>query len=170
MGQGLPLREKIIREAGKYRTNTGSVELHEAFLEIESYLEPIWDVPPTLEAVSDLVRGISEGMAPPAAPYRREQALLAIPLCNYFRLLSEDDPDFDRAFPWTVARLNWIADALLPMDADILWVGIRNSMAWESSNRASTGGKPFDWTSILKHITRTRMMAVFHKIRATYDA
>lgn len=165
MVTGLPYREKVVRQAGQYRTLTGQPALLEAFDEVEEYMRPLWDVPPELQAVDPAIVAYAQGKALPPKMSREDQARICIPLCNYFRLICERQA-FEDAPPQVRLEVDLIGDALLHMDWDIAWVGIRNSMAWESSNRASTGGKPFEWTTIQKYLTRTRMMKVFVKINS----
>lgn len=160
---GLPYREKIVREIGKYRAFTGAQALLNVLEEVEEYMRPFWDVPPELQAADPAIVAYAQGMALPSKMSREDQARICIPLCNYFRLLCEKQP-FEQAPPQVLLEVDFIADALLQMDWDISFLGIRNSMAWESTNRASTCGKAFEWMSISKYLTRTRMMSVFSKL------
>lgn len=163
MVTGLPYREQVVRQAGQYRTLTGQPALLEAYDEVEAYMRPFWDVPPELQAADPTIVAYAQGKALPSQMSREDQARICIPLCNYFRLICERQP-FEQAPPQVLIEADFIADALLQMDWDIAWVGIRNSHGWESSNRASTGGKPFDWMDIHKYIVRTRMMDLHRKI------
>jgi hypothetical protein len=157
-----------IRSVGRYKVRTTQDALRKAFAEVESLCRDIWDLPPAIQCAHPLIQGIAQGTAHlPAMPDRRVQAMAAIPLMNYFRLLAERQ-DFNDASPEVLAQVDRIARALEDVDSDIVWVAIRNSMAWESSNRASTGGVPFNYNIIGRYLTRTRMMGQFIRIKKEY--
>lgn len=154
--------------AGEYQVRTGREDLRDAF---EKYLPTVRDLVDTPYGLDMMGHTMEEVLAgtwkPPVGDLSKEQqAALALPLCNALRLLVEEH---GADMPEEALRQSLTsASLMLEMEPEIAWMAIRNATAWESTNRPSQGGRPYNWMGDwLKHVvSRPEWMAVYHRVRA----
>jgi len=147
---------------------TGQVVLALAFERLLPEIRDLVDVPPEMRRAGRRLRDALAGRwDPPVEEWDLEdQARLAVPLMNYMRLLAErhggSPPDRARG------RSRRAAALMLRMDPAVAWVAIRNSMAYEASNRPTQGGREYDWMRLwMPHVRAVReWLDVYRRIRA----
>ena len=153
--------------SGGYRARTGQVVLALAFERLLPEIRDLIDIPPEMRKAGRGLKAILSGRWDPGVEGMslEDQARLAVPLMNAVRLLAEphggSPPRGVREKSARAARL------MLRVDPAVAWVAIRNSMAWEASNRPTQGGGGYDWIS--KWVPHMRAVPawfdVFNRIR-----
>jgi len=130
---------------GGYRVNTGQAVLAMAFERLLPQIRDLIDVPPELRRAGKDVKAIMSGKWDPDVESMdlEDQARIAVPLMNAVRLLAE--PHGNKPPRDVRAKSERIARLMLRVDPAVAWVAIRNSLAWEASNRPTQFGKGYDW-------------------------
>jgi hypothetical protein len=150
-----------------YRVRTHQAVLAMAFERLMPEIKGLTDLPDELRRVGRSMGALLDGTWDPALDEMdlEEQARIAVPLMNAMRLLAE--PHGDGPPPEVRARSEVACALMLRMDPAVAWVAIRNSMAWESTNRPSQGGESYDWMRLwMPHMKAVpSWMDVFVRIR-----
>jgi hypothetical protein len=160
----------VVKGRQVYKTRTGAELLQKMFEALVPDMYDLIDIPQELRRVGRTMRSLIEGEWAPdfEGMTLLEQAYFAIPLMNTFRLeavaFKASGKDPAEFYP----RVDKIFGVLAQIHPGVAWVAIRNSMAWESCNRKSTGGKSFGGMGLIcemKLVKCNLFMEVFLKIR-----
>ncbi len=151
--------------SGGYRLNTSSNGLRAAAEALLPHVKDLVDVPPELSALGVGMKAVMSGAYEPPdveSWSTAQQAALAVPTMNAVRLACEEDPSQGYAKVVGAMRL------MLRVHPSVAFLAVRNSMAWEASNRPSCGHGSYDWRRVLMPLLDhpgSRWAEVFVRIR-----
>lgn len=130
-----------------YKIRTGRPVLAMAFERLLPEIRDLIDIPPEMRRAGRRLQDLLAGRWNPKVEEvsLEEQAKIAVPLMNAVRLMAEPH---GRRPPKRVREKSIRAAKLMyRMDPAVSWVAIRNSMAYEASNRPSQGEERYNWVA-----------------------